>query len=168
MKRNVITYWIAPEEEYEFIQFLQSTGPIIAFAAEWKETKVAVAPQKLEDFLQAINPSQLMIAQENAYVIVETHGFSGRVRYNITAEQSAVITYRRGRLVGDKLGQSNLAFYSAVSERPKKADELLQLWGKKVFRWVRDRTPHLDETGKYRLTSNAKRGVDMGTWKLSF
>lgn len=168
MKKSVLTYWIAPEEENEFLDFLSSTAPILAYSPEWKNTRELVLPRKLDEYVKLDDPAQLMMAPEGFYTDIRSHDFGGRIRYNVTSEHSALLTYRRGRLIGGKLGQSNLVFYYGVADRPLEADQDLQLWGKAVFRWVKDRTPDRDPTGHYRLSLQASHGEAAGKWILGF
>jgi hypothetical protein len=61
MKRMVLTYWLSPEEENEFVDFVASTGDIIAYSVEWKSDPKDVAPQNLQSAIGSANPAQIMI-----------------------------------------------------------------------------------------------------------
>jgi hypothetical protein len=168
MKRLVFTFWRAPSEEDEFIAFLESTGKIVGYTCDWKKSPSEVQSTDLRSLLAISNPSQLMIGPDALYTKIEDHRFDQGVLYNIKAERSAVIHYRRGSLRSGKLSQTNLAAYVAVEERPEEAGRVFDAWCKKVFTWVRRETPEKDDSGNYRITVKTKTGVVDGSWRLSF
>ena len=163
----VLTYWSAPSDEDDFLEFLGTTGSVVAYSIEWKESPEAVQPIDLFTFVSGSHPSQLMIGLADGYTVVEKHVFSGRIRYNVTPDQSAVIVYRRGLTSEAKLGRSNLAAYYDISSRSGAADRSFHDWCTKVFGWVRKRTPALDASGHYRISLAAKAGAENGLWELS-
>jgi hypothetical protein len=77
-----------------------------------------------------------------------------------------VISYERGQLQNDKLGQSSLAAYWDIKDRPDSADETFHAWCKKIYGWVKKRAPHRHPSGNYRFSTEAQKGEDEGLWRL--
>ncbi|HVU33810.1 MAG TPA: hypothetical protein VHE61_10270 [Opitutaceae bacterium] len=166
MKRLVLTYWLCPDEEQEFIDFLETTGDIVAYTVEWKAKPDDIRPTDLRRIIESANPAQLMVGLRTGYTLVEKHVFDDRVKFNVTAHRSALLIYQRGRLLGRQLGQSNLAAYYGVAERPSDEDRSFHEWCRKVYRWVKERTPQKDPNGFYRISSRAAAAAQRGDFEL--
>jgi hypothetical protein len=98
MKRMLLAFWITPNEEEDFLLFIQSTGNIVVYTPEWKQTQDEVKPIDL--FERARKDSgKLIIGPENAFIIIESHQFGERALYNIHDNE----------IYGDKLRKGAIA-----------------------------------------------------------
>lgn len=165
---SVVGYWQLPEDEREFLEYLESTGQIVAFPPEGVLTAAEVQPESIRSFIESRDPSGLEFGPMELQEVPVPMQIGEERRFMVTAMRHCVIGYRRGRLYDGTITQSNLCAYSSyladdcshmVSKRP----EFLS-WSKKVLRWVRKRTTDKVECNgySYRATRRVKAAVTAG------
>ena len=166
----VVTYWQLCADEAEFLDFLQTTGHVVAFRSDWVESKDELSAATIESFIERNNPPQLLFGLDKQIreSDVETHEFEGKLCFGLPHMKSSVFGYRRGRLCNGKLAQSSLSAYldypdETASKLIEKDKEFLK-WAKSVTAWLRKATPErLDCNGhQYRATIRVKDAVNRG------
>jgi hypothetical protein len=167
----VVTYWQLPEDEKEFLDFLLTTGKVVAMPDHWVKTTEELAPQSIDRFIQQHNPDQLKFGLERhpLQASVEAREFEGEVLFGVPVMKACVIGYSRGRLRdGNNLTQSNLAAYwdypNEDATRMVEKDAQFINWAKRVFAWVRKATSErLDcHNHPYRATKRVKNAMQRG------
>jgi len=170
----VVTFWQLPDEEEEFLCYLESTGTVLALPDYWVKKREDLCPISIRAFIANHNPDQLLFGLQQYLhdVPVEERLHEGEVLYvGPSAMESCLISYRRGKMRNDHmLGQSNLAAYwthlnkSNSSVIDKEAD--FTKWGKKVLAWARKYTPEWHDYKGYRATKRAKEALAKGVVKF--
>ncbi len=166
---SVVTFWQFPEEEQQFIEFLNGTGCVVAFPSGPVETESELVPQPLNDYISRYDPDQLLFGLEDFAEkrIVKQVEFEGQPRFCVTSMDSCLVGYRRGNFRdGNKLGQFNLAAYwTRLSDDGKSLvnkDRTFKKWAEKVFSWVREATPEWHQFKTYRVTRRVKEALLKG------
>jgi hypothetical protein len=170
MMPAVVGFWQLPEDENEFLVFLQGTGTVLALPDRSVDTKEELVPQPIAAFLERHNPNQLLFGLERhvRVIRVEEYSAEGRLRFVCPYMEPCVIAYSRGRLLGRKLAMSNLSAYwnYRSADRPSSVenDPEFVRWGKKVMAWVRRATPeHVECNGHpYRATPQVQKAASEG------
>ncbi len=140
MRRAVFGYWLMPEEEAEFLDFLDTTGTVVAYPNHWVRTKVEAAPSPLRSYLAEHNPNllKLGLGQHSGEELIKS--MDQEQFFGFDLMDACLIAYTRPRFrIGNQLGKSNLAAYLDVSTdnalHPK--PKWFQLWVKQVFTWAK-------------------------------
>lgn len=168
---SFVTYWqLPPEDENEFLDFLQSTGTILSLPAHWAETKEELVPQPIATFIERHDPDQVLFGIEEhvLHEAPEVREFNGNIRFGIPVMKSRIITYRRGKIREGKLAQSNISAYldypaEDASRLILKSTDFVG-WVKKVIDWTKKATSErIERNGHgYRATARAKTAVCEG------
>jgi hypothetical protein len=138
---NVLTFWQLPEEEEEFLDFLLSTGVVVAYPNHWVMTSEETEPQPLRRCLAQSNPKQCLLGLDSdaAHVVVGAKSQENEHFLSVDVLASCLIGYSRPQFRGEcKLGQSNLSAslqYPSAEEKP----DWFQSWVKNVFAWIKKR-----------------------------
>jgi hypothetical protein len=133
-----------PEEEADFLAFLDSTGTVVAYPDHWVKTEAEAEPSLIRSHLAEYNPAQVDLGLEphTKDVIIENQVKDHERFFYITSIRSCVIGYSRPRFRnGNQLGKSNLAAYLDAYEdniRQAKPD-WFQSWVKQVISWAKKR-----------------------------
>jgi hypothetical protein len=166
----VVTYWQLPDDEKEFLDFLLSTGSILAVPSHWVEAKEELVPQPIASFIEHYDPDQLLFGLEE-YVLrpaIERREFDRKLLFGVPCMKPCLITYSRGKLRNGKLPQSNLSAYldypsEGASKLLRKEQDFVR-WVKKVMGWVRKFTPEQAECNgyPYRATKRVSNAICEG------
>lgn len=145
--RTVHTFWWHPEEETDFLRFLEGTGYVVALPFDEKKDPQELTSLPIVDFLSQSNPSDLFFAlEEHARKLVIT-SFEKTVDeqsiqvFRVSSIESCVIDYERCQLTNyRKLTPVNFCAYwdypdMQLNKMIKKPPEFVA-WGKKVMRWI--------------------------------
>ena len=169
--RAVLSYWQLPEDERSFLDFLQSTGDILAFPARGAKVKEELLPQPLVPYIDQDNPSQLYFGLErNAQQVIPELVEQGEARFfSVPSMKACLIGYRRGYFRdGNKLAQSSLSAYwdypnEEATELLNKDPEFIK-WAKRVLNWVRRAAPKqvAFRGGLCRATNRVRDAVQRG------
>src|SRR5438128_869348 len=163
--RAVVTYWQLPEDEHDFLDFLSSTGEVVAMPDHWVKTKEELEPKPVRSFIREQDPAQLLFGLRHhaTQAIIKPEQKNGERWFSVSDMKSCLIGYARGRL-RDKnmLGQSNLhAYWDYVDDSTMtlqiKDPEFIK-WGKAVLAWIRKVTAERIECHghQYRATERVK------------
>jgi hypothetical protein len=168
---SVVTFWQLPEDERDFLEYIHSTGDVLACASMWSDSKQD--PQWLppRTYVSGQNPIQLLItlAEFASRISTRSHKKGDRIIYGVDSIYECVITYTRGRFrENGALGQSSFSFYSTfpnveVSRMEKKDPRFLN-WAKRVLARARRFTPEkvIFHGFPYRATRRVKEAVVSG------
>lgn len=167
---SVVTYWQLSEDERDFLDFLQSTGPILALPAHWAESKNDLIPQPISVLIERDDPDQLVFGPDEhmSNATIERREVGGSTYFGINQMKSCVACYRRGKLRNGKLAQSNLSAYleypTEDASKLVKKDPVFVRWVRRVTAWVREVTPERVERNgyHYRATTRVKAAVGDG------
>lgn len=166
----VVTYWQLVEDEQEFFEFLAGTGAVVAVPNHWVKSKAELAPRSIAAYFGEVDPPQVCLGLE-AHVLqatIEPQKQNGEEFFSFAQMSPCMITYSRGRQCDRKLGQSNVSAYleypSTVEQKMVNKVPEFVAWTKKVFTWLRRKTPEqiLCNGYPYRATTRAKSAVDRG------
>lgn len=136
------TFWQMPEEELAFLDFLDSTGVIVAYPDHWVKTEAEALPTPVRAYLAAHNPSQVFLGLDSGQldVVVEPK-IEGEEKFlSVGLIPSCLIAYSRPCFRSAyHLGKSNLAAYlETYKEGVKHAKpEWFHSWAKQVFSWAK-------------------------------
>ncbi len=167
---NVVTYWQTQEDEKSFLDYLQTTGVIVAFTDQWVESRDLLRAEPIATFIERNDPDQFLFARQDLLQPsdVERREFGGKMLFGLPHMKANVIAYDRGKLSDGRLPHSNLSAYSvypnaSASAFVEKSAEFLA-WMKKVMSWVRRLTPDKVECNGffYRATKRAGQAVAEG------
>jgi hypothetical protein len=159
---SVLTFWQLPEEEAAFIEYLQTTGNVLALPSRWVKTREELSPQPIRAYLETHDPPQISFGLEQHLkdISPEPRIYEGESGFMQPSEMEfCLIGYNRPRFRRNtELGQSNLAAYwqrldpeaRILVEKPP---EFVR-WGKAVFAWLRRHTPEWHQKW-YRVTQGA-------------
>jgi hypothetical protein len=135
---SVCTFWLLPAEEAELLRSWGKYEPFVAFADRWQPSREAVRPVPLGSIRDAATEASLLLAPVSLLHLVspQEQVFSGAARYGLSAINSCVVTYTRGRQVGVDLSLSNVAAYwfeaTPDGRQVPKASAFVK-WGKRVL-----------------------------------
>jgi hypothetical protein len=167
----VITFWQLPDEEKEFLDFLESTGHVVAIPVHWVKDRADLSPQPIRNFIEKHDPDRLYFGLESqlADVDIQPSEYEGEWGYKgPSGADACLIGYDRPKFrSGTKLVQSNLAAYwtcldETQSTMVDKTEDFVR-WGKKVFGWVRKHTPEWHGNKGYRATKRVKDSIEEGS-----
>jgi hypothetical protein len=166
--RRVLTYWQLPSEEEAILARLEDLGRILAFPALRSPDRSEIQARPLRDWSEDQRVAGLLLTPEDDAnrIQVEQKEFSGVAMWGVSAMDSCVVGYERGRVTGRELALSNLYAYLSRLEDgavPKKHAEFLD-WSKKVFAIVRRHAPETFKT--YRATRAALKAQTEGEVEL--
>lgn len=162
---SVATFWWTREDEAEFLSYLDTSGPVIAYTAPWKAKSQDVVAWDIRALVATQHPGRLMFGlrgrQELIPIISHEFPKSG-VLFNVEATSGCVLTYDPVSYRDAKLCRCNLAAYWSIFDprggtNTVKDAEFVR-WGKRVFAWVRSRTK--GKMGFYGISERAKIGID--------
>ncbi|VTS04882.1 hypothetical protein [Tuwongella immobilis] len=144
MRTSVFTFWQMPEEEVALLDFLDSTGAVVAYPAHWVKTLEEASPCPVRSYLAEHNPDQvdLGLGTHDADVTIESQEKGREQFFYVTSMQSCLIGYSRPRFRScNQLGQSNLAAYLDVCKESvlHAKPDWFQSWVKQVFSWAKKR-----------------------------
>jgi hypothetical protein len=162
----VITFWRLPEEERAFLDYLSSTGDVVAFPFVNAPERSVIAPHPAAAYLEREDPDDALLtlaAHAPRVRTLEVKAPSG-IRFVPDHIRSPVIAYKRGKRRDRQLGGSNLATYwSFVDDDGRMHDQPSDFvtWAKKVYRWVRAAAPVKLSAG-WRATPAAAAAIKNG------
>lgn len=148
---SVFTYWQLPEEEAEFLDFLDSTGIVVAYPNHGVKTPQEADPQPIRVFWAKNAPLRCMLGLDSnkASTVLEFKSQGDEQFYSVSLMNSCVIGYSRPNFRnGNHLGQSNLAAYLQYSDGSKKPDWFWK-WTNQVFRWAKKKAADKQEYHGY-------------------
>lgn len=166
--RSVLTFWQLPQDERDFFEFLASTGAIVAAPEYWAETPQEASVQPLAEFAGRRDMQRFSfgLAQLFNDDDIREHLFDGVVRFGRSPMSPIAIGYDRSVFHENKLTLSNLcAYFDYPAEDGAsmiRKDEAFIKWAKKVFSWVRKKTPEkvMCNAFPYRATKRVKEAVE--------
>jgi hypothetical protein len=166
----VVTYWQLPEDERDLLDFLQTTGSIVALPAHWAESEKDLIPQPISVLIERDDPDQLVFGPEEhiSQSAIERREFGGSTYFGTNQMKSCVACYRRGKVRSGKLAQSNLSAYleypTEDASKLVRKDDVFVRWIRSVTGWVREHTPErIERNGsRYRATARVKAAVEEG------
>jgi hypothetical protein len=144
MRRAVFGWWQMPEEEAEFLDFLDSTGTVVAYHEHRVKTEAEITPFPVRSYLAENNPAGVVLGlgPHTADVIINCLEKDKEKFFGVDLMKSCLIGYSRPRFRnGNQLGKSNLAAYldflkdGALQPKP---DWFLS-WVKQVISWAKKR-----------------------------
>jgi len=165
---SVVTYWQFPEDELEFLAYLEKTGMVMAVPSARKKNRADAMPEPIRSFIERHGPDGLDFGIGDLEQMITTHRYGDEVLFWVPLMDSDVISYSRGRLRDGKIAQSNLCVYWHYAD-----DETKQLvskdldfikWSRSILNWVRKKTPEKVECNgyPYRATKRVKDAVCQG------
>jgi hypothetical protein len=176
--RSVIGFWWFPDEEESFLEFLDSTGPILALPrGEFTESKLAAA-KPLREFISAQNPRRLLLVPSSlTHEIVvsrikpkENEGTSES--FYVDDMCSPALGYRRAS--ADTAGVLHMASLHGYWDYPNESASGMVLkspefvkWGKLVISRVRRMTPKWHQYKNYRASDRVKEALLSGLLQVS-
>jgi len=167
-----LTFWRLPEEEPAFIDYLSSSGDVVAIPWEKVSDRSLLSPRSLSEVI-AQDPDAILIGLRHSIQDpppINTFRDGAEVSYSVPARDLPMLIYHRGKWRDvNKLGGSNLSGeWTAISPGTGKTvdhPEEFVKWGKKVMQWVRKQTPLWHTYKTYRITPSVdeaiKRGVEL-------
>jgi hypothetical protein len=166
-----LTFWRLPEEEAAFMEFLESSGDVVAIPWEKVSDPSLLRPRALSEAIsQDLNAILIGLRDTIQNPSINTFHDDGKESYAILARDLPMLIYHRGKWRDvNKLGSSNLSgewtTISPDTGRTVDHPEEFVKWGKKVMQWVRKQTPLWHEYKTYRITPRVaeatKRGVEL-------
>lgn len=133
------TFWQLPEEEDKFLDFLDSTGIVVAYPDHWVKTRQEADPQPIRPYLAKNDPLTCLLGLDSykAATGVEIMSQGDEQFFSVPMMDACLIGYSRPRFrEGNHLGKSNLAAYLQYSDGSKKPD-WFRKWTNQVFRWAK-------------------------------
>lgn len=169
----VLTFWWLPDEEDDFLRYLEEGWESLAVLDEWAVRRRDISPQPISSYIDEHDPDYLLFGLPHhvSEEPVVTCVVDGKLLYGLTPERSRVIAYSRGKIAaGQRLTLSNLAAYwdrlDEAGTRIVPKDPEFVKWGKKVFAWVRRHTPDWHEYKSYRASTQVKEAFLNGEVEL--
>jgi hypothetical protein len=164
-----ITFWCLPEDEKEFLSFIEQDNRVVALPLE--------NSSPLIDKEQIRLPSQLIDKEKvsRMFLVLKTHleqvkyiqyEKDGKTLFGIDAVNSPVVSYSRS-IFREKniLGQGSISAYVDMLDANKKlvakSDEFT-LWAKKIISHARKKTPKWHEYKTYRITERVDEALREG------
>jgi hypothetical protein len=139
---KALTFWQTPDEETEFLDFLDTTGVVVAYPSHWVQTGTEVLPLPVRAFLLEKQPRQVLLGLEraDADAIISPQVDGTRPYLSVDFMSSCLIAYSRAHFEPDgRLGKANLSTYLdfLAGTEIKRKPVWFQSWVKKVFTWAR-------------------------------
>ena len=160
---SAVTWWRLPEEEEDFITFLESADSTLALPLRTFERKEDVVFRPVRDVLTSddfprvlLTPASL--AQQAEVIYIDTPLRKG---YTVSQRKSQVLFYSRGQII-----KPNVLSSSAVSadwdyltedesQRLRQPEEFVK-WGKKIMQWVKKKAPGWHQHKNHLVTPKAE------------
>jgi hypothetical protein len=164
---TVFSFWRLPEEEQDFLAFLDKSGGAVAIPFERFRRKEDMVFQPISELLESENPDAVLFSLQNLADQLRIHAVSDDLGTYYTASpmDSSMIAYERGKLSTDrKLGVTSLAAYwkflnDADNQFADKPAEFVS-WGKRVFRWLRRTAPIRHESDARPCTEKVAKAIE--------
>jgi hypothetical protein len=170
----VVGYWQLPEDEREFLNYLDGTGQIVAMPHSWVRTPAEMAPEDIESFITRLDPSQLYFGPAELQDEIEAKRFGDEILFGVPAMKASVFHYARGRVRGGELALSSLSVYSQYPSDDEarlvsKGDDFIK-WSRRILNWVRRKASEKIEYNSYpyRATRRVKNAVSDGALRVGF
>lgn len=163
-----VTFWRFPEEEEEFVRFLESSGPVVGVPKGKVQDRSKLTLLPLNELL-AQDPSSVLIGIRGVLkdLPIRAYPDENGESYGVLFTHVPVLTYRRGRLLApNQLGASHISGDWTVLSEDKKSvldqPEEFVKWGKTVLGWVRKHTPEWHQYKTYRVTNKVAGAIKSG------
>jgi hypothetical protein len=155
----VLSFYQLPDEEETFLDYVESTGKIIAVPFEIVRTRSDFTPLLLRECLNRFNPNLVAFGLEEHSELIKIGAYFDKQGeyFTVSLMASPLIAYTRSRWrAPQQLGMSNLAAYwsypnengTAMLDHP---GEFIK-WAKKIFRKGREIAPRWPEHESLRMT----------------
>ena len=166
---TVVSFWRFPDEEEEFLDFLDKTGRVTAIPYKKFHSLEEIVPQSLRQIIKDSDSNlashALLIGLDRwmDQIRVDPCIHNGENILAISYIHSPLIVYGRGEFrESKKLGMSNLcahrSYYNDEKKLVHKPNDFVK-WSKKVFDWVRKATPEFHQYRTYRLTPRVAEAI---------
>jgi hypothetical protein len=168
---STVTFWWFPEEENAFLDFLDTTGSVLALPFCGAKKKEDLIPCPIRDYIATVNPRQcFLFLTDFANEIVIT-SFNQVIdnempveKFRISDMRSSVLGYDRGVVAApNRLTASNLYAYWEFPDPGGKVltrkSEAFSSWGKRVMKWVLKATPEWHTYKNYRVSKRVKNAI---------
>ena len=133
-----------PEEEADFVSFLERTGNVWAIPTSWAQTPQELAPVPLREYLEQQNPDQVFLCPHDfaAKTVIVQQRQDGQDWVLVDSMASYVASYHRGWITPSRelVGNSISAYYYSLNQDHTgllNKEPAFKKWAEKVFRWVR-------------------------------
>jgi hypothetical protein len=168
-----VKYWRLPEEEREFIEYLNSIEPTVALIPdiflnledpEWEPLEQAFA-RDASRYL--ITPARF-VSQAR---VLKVNGANGN-EFKVDVVASPVLFYYRGRMIApNRLSSTALsADWSYLTEDQRTMEDKpadFVRWAKRVMQWVRRVAPGWHQHRAHRITAKAEAARRAGLELIS-
>jgi hypothetical protein len=170
----VLTFYQLPDEEETFLDYVESTGKIIAVPFEIARTRSDFTPLPLRECLNRFNPNKVAFGLEEHSELIKIGAYFDKQGeyFTVSLMTSPLISYTRSRWrAPQQLGMSNLAAYwsypnesaTAMLDHP---GEFIK-WAKKIFRKGREIAPRWPEHESLRMTPLVAAAIREGVKLVS-
>ena len=166
---TVFAFWRLPEEEQDFLAFLDKRGGAVAVPFESFRRKESIAFRPIRELLESDDPDAVLFCPKEFSGQLRIHEFSDDLGIYFTASpmDSPVIAYRRGKLRTEReLGITSFAAYwkfvNDAGDRWLDKPEEFVFWGKRVFRWLRRTATIRREPEACPFTEKAATAIERG------
>jgi hypothetical protein len=173
--RTVAAWWWFPDEEADFINYLESTGEVVAYLRDDFENVEEIKHSPLRQVIECDTVRNVCLClkeQAERIVVAPLHPIDNKPRFGIYTSQSEVLGYDRVYYKDSNvlcLGHLH-AYWAFVNDEASgyvNKDPAFVKWGKRVFQWIRRKTPEWHQYKSYRATKRVKESVDMGSLQLA-
>jgi hypothetical protein len=172
--RSVIGFFWFPDEEASFLDFLDTTGSILALPFERLADSKLATPKPLREFILLQDPTQLFLTPSSLEpeVVVSRFMLNESEVFRVDDMNSPVLGYQRARTdAAGVLHMGNLYGYwdypsEDASGMLMKSPEFVQ-WGKAVVSKVRRMTPKWHQYKNYRASDRVKEALLSGSLQVS-
>jgi hypothetical protein len=163
------TFWWLPDDEAEFLSFVENEGRVIALPLE-------LSAPVTEDL--AYSPKQLIGRDQSArmFLVLRSHlqqleyvpyDKDGVTLFGIGAINSPVVSYKRSVLRESKtLSQASVSFYSDRLSADQKSLVAKQTeftaWATSIVSSVRKKTPQWHKYKSYRISNRVADALEQG------
>src|SRR5260370_41031597 len=107
----VVTYWQLPDDDKDFLDFVQTTGTVLALPDRWVKRKEELALQPMVSYFQLHDRGQFSLEKHVLQISIDEHETSDGLRFGVPVMEPCVIAYERGRFLNGKLTLPNLSAY---------------------------------------------------------
>lgn len=149
-----VQYWRLPEEEADMIEYLRSTGSIMALPVRRVAAADALVWKPIDQALREPDASFLITLAELTAAMQLHHDEEG---YMASVTETPALLYSRGQLVAP----NRLSSTSFSAEWDDKPDAFVH-WGKKVMQWVRKVAPGWYKYKHHHITAKADAAREAG------
>ena len=156
----VVTFWQFPEDEGPLLDYLETTGDIVACSTEAMSAPDEIQPRPVREVFADRAIERMVITPRRFIELVHFNGWErdGRIWYRWYYGNGPLVNYSRPRWCEGRLELSNLCANPYRSEPdptsphglkfPRQPPEFMA-WRKRIYGWVRRHTQPL---GYYRAT----------------